>query len=104
MKCRFTGPVNSDRSRCADTPLRLFTSPARDLRRVSHQQVHVIIFTVELAQLGVEAAADLPRGGLAGGERVRVEHATPVLFREDQMDMERRKQRAGHDGTQPEMS
>jgi hypothetical protein len=51
--------------------------------------VHVVIFTVELAQLGAEVAADLPHGVLAAGEHVRVEHATPVLGHEDQMNVGR---------------
>jgi hypothetical protein len=57
--CRFTRPVNSDRSRRADTPLKAVHQPGHgDHRRVLHQQVRVIIFTVELAQLGAEVAAD----------------------------------------------
>jgi hypothetical protein len=51
--------------------------------------VHVIIFTVGLAQLGVEVVAELPRGVFAAGEHVRVEHATPVPCHEDEMDVER---------------
>jgi hypothetical protein len=89
MMCRFTRPVNSDRSLLADTPLRLFTSPdtgssagipPAGARGHLHRG---------LAQFGAEVAADLPHGVLAAGEHVCVEHATPVLGHEDQMNVGR---------------
>ena len=90
MMCRFTRPVNSDRSRRADTPLRLFTRAEHgDLWRVPDEQVHVVVFAVELPQLRAEVAADLPHRVLAGPEHVRIEDTAPVFRHEDQMNVER---------------
>ena len=60
-----------------------------DLWRVLNEQVHVIVFPIELPQLGAEIGADLPHGVLAAAEHVRIEHAASVLRHEDQLNMER---------------
>lgn len=59
------------------------------LGRVFDEQVHVVVFPVELAHLGAEIAADLPHGILAAPQHVRVERAAPVFRHEDQMNVER---------------
>ena len=85
MMCRFTRPVNSDRSRARRHALEAVHQRGDGhLRRVLDQQVHVIVFPVELAQLRAEVAADLPHRVLAAPEHVRVEDAAPVLRHEDQ--------------------
>jgi hypothetical protein len=50
-----------------------------DLRRVVHQEVHVILFAVELLQLGLEVGADLPHDLLTPGQHGVGERVPPVL-------------------------
>lgn len=49
-----------------------------DLRRVVHQEVHVILFTVELDQVRAEVGADVPHDLFAARQHVVVEDFTPV--------------------------
>lgn len=56
-----------------------------DLRRVVHQKVHVILFTVELDQVRAEVGTDVPHDLFAARQHVVVEDFTPVLCDEHQM-------------------
>ena len=47
----------------------------------------MVFLSVELAQIGPEVLADLPHDPLTPGEHLRVEHITPVLGDEHQMDV-----------------
>ena len=49
----------------------------------------MVIFPVELAQLGVEVAADRPHCDLTAPRHVRVKDPSPVFRYEDQMHLER---------------
>ncbi len=60
----------------------------RQLGRIVDEQVDVVLFAVELAQLGAEAAGDVSHDLFASGEHRVVEHVPPVLRDEDQMNMQ----------------
>lgn len=49
------------------------------LRRVVHEQVDVVLFAVELFQLGLEVCADLPHDLFGAGQHGVGERFTPVL-------------------------
>jgi len=52
------------------------------------QEVDVVGFAVELAQVGAEVGADLAHDLFASGEHRVVEHAAPVLGDKHQVDVE----------------
>lgn len=57
-------------------------------RGVVEERVGVVGFVVDLARFGAEVLADLPHDLLAVGEHLVVEHATPVLGDEYQVDVQ----------------
>ena len=58
------------------------------LGRVVDQQVYVIVFAVELHQLGIKIFADACDNQLHGIEMLLLEHIAPILGYEYQMNME----------------
>ena len=60
----------------------------RHLRRVLHEQVDMVFASVELGQGRLEVRTHFGHDLFATGEHFRVEHATPILGDEHQMDVQ----------------
>jgi hypothetical protein len=67
----------------------------RQRRRVGHEQVHVVGFTVELHQLDIEFDAHRTHGVLAKGEHLVGEHWAAVLGHENKVRMQQRHAMSG---------
>ncbi len=59
-----------------------------DFRRVVHEQVYVVLFAVELLEVGFEVRADLSHDLFAARQHLVRECLAPVLGDEDQMSVQ----------------
>src|SRR5215204_984455 len=61
-----------------------------DLRRVGHEQVHVVVLAVHLDELGAEVGAHTGEHRTQGVQVLAGQNPAPILGHEDQMHVERR--------------